>query len=304
MTYTIGGQQQLAELGPEQCDLDRWQSEVFSGYARTRVNGHRPDEEVPAELREAGPLRDAAIAECAFQAIAEEKATRALTTVIGTAPDLTTMEYYATQLVDEVRHGRMYRGLLTEMGIAPDALAGTITACAGADADAVVSPVEEFGLTVMANYQDFHRGVLMVTVLVEGVVAPITELSEQRWRPVFPAMAQLLRTANTDELRHLAVGGTIVRRHLTEHPERRAELMDVVQQGRELWAGLPMSELQLKAETVFQQGIEQHAGLVGDYEIWDGRRLLDTTAEERVEVGRRWSTALQEERLHYMLLGS
>ncbi|MCP3803322.1 VlmB-like protein [Allokutzneria sp. A3M-2-11 16] len=302
MSHTIAGQQQLVELGPEQCGLEFWHSEVIGGQVLGQVNGHRPDAGVPEFLREPGPLRDSLIAEFAFQAIAEEKATRSLTSLIATAPDLATMEFYASQLMDEARHGHMYRSHLVELGVEPASLNEVITAYAGAAAEMVLSPVQSYGLDIMDKHRDFHRGVVILTVLVEGVIAPITELSEQKWRPLHPAAAQLQRSANTDEMRHLSVGSTVIRRHLTDNPERRAELLEIVDAGRALWESLPMAAVQLALEGVFQQGLEQQAELVGDYEIWAGKRLLDSTPEERVELAQRWSREIQDERLAYMLL--
>lgn len=58
-----------------------------------------------------------------------------------------------------------------------------------------------------------------------------------------------------------------------------------------------------RREELFQQGLEQHRALVGDYEAWPGRRLVDTTAEERMRTALEWSRRTQESRLAYMGLG-
>ncbi len=44
-----------------------------------------------------------------------------------------------------------------------------------------------------------------------------------------------------------------------------------------LWTVLPVHELVLRREVLFQRGLERHADVVGDYEVWPGRRLVDTT---------------------------
>ena len=44
----------------------------------------------------------------------------------------------------------------------------------------------------------------------------------------------------------------------------------------------------------------QHADVAGDYEIWPGRLLLDTTPEERLMTAQEWSQRMQESRLAYM----
>jgi hypothetical protein len=51
---------------------------------------------------------------------------------------------------------------------------------------------------------------------------------------------------------------------------------------------------------LFQQGLEQHAQLVGDYEIWPGKRLIDTTPQERMQTAMDWSRQMQAARLTFM----
>lgn len=286
--YTVGGQDHIDEAGPEEHHLDRWVGELNT----------EPRLPTPDFLRGDDPLRHALLAEFAFQAIAEDKATRALTELVAHAPDTPTLEFYASQLLDEARHRRMYRGHIEDLGVSD--VDEVITQYAQATADMVLTPIERYGLEVMAEHQDFHRGVLIVTVLVEGVVAPITELSELKWRPLDPEAARIQRAANRDETRHLAVGGTIIHRYVRENPARRPDLLEIVHEGRKLWESVPMDNLQLMLEQLFQQGMELHADLVGDHEIWPGRRMIDTTAEERAGMATAWVNQIQEERLEYM----
>ena len=293
--YTIAGEHGIAALGPEDCDLDRWMSEVA---AQPASSAGQP----PAHMLEEAPLRHALLAEFAFQAIAEDKATRALSTLIPMAPDTPCLEFYTSQLMDEARHRRMYRTHMVKLGIPEDRLDQVIEEYAGAAAESVLAPVERYGFSDMAEHQDFYRGVLIVTVLVEGVIAPVTELSELKWRLLDPGAAQVQLTANRDEARHLAVGSTIIRRHLSSRPDLKEPLREMVRTGRQMWQDLPMSDLQLMLEQVFQEGMEKNEEIVGYYEIWPGRRMLDTTPEERTEIGQQWSQQIQDERLEYMLL--
>ncbi|MDQ4033660.1 MAG: hypothetical protein M3332_16005 [Actinomycetota bacterium] len=46
-------------------------------------------------------------------------------------------------------------------------------------------------------------------------------------------------------------------------------------------------------EIAFQAGLAEHDQLLADYEIWPGRRLLDTTPEEWVATAGRWSEETQ-----------
>ncbi|MFD5415532.1 VlmB-like protein [Streptomyces nojiriensis] len=290
------------ELTPQQCDLPYWLEHVAGTMLRRLKDGTVKDAGPTDLVRSAGPLRDAVIDEFAFRHLAEEKATRALGFLVHHAPDSTCLEFFTTQLVDEARHARAFRDHLLTLGVPAEDLARTVERAAGQAAADVLDPLEEFGLTVLRDQGDFYGGVLVLTVLVEGVLAPAAELSERKWRRLDPGAALVERGANMDEIRHLAVGSAVVRQHLIDHPEEQGRLLDLIRRGRRLWENLPMERVLHRRETLFQEGLRDAAGLLGDYEVWDGRRLVDTTVEERMATAESWSARTQDTRLRYMLL--
>jgi hypothetical protein len=142
--------------------------------------------------------------------------------------------------------------------------------------------------------------VVALTVLVEGVLAPSAELSERKWRPLDPAAADIERGAGIDEIRHLSVGSWVAREHLQRHPDEKPRLLELITNGMKLWDELPVKEVVYARELLFQEGIQAHSDVIGDYEIWPGRRLIDTSAEERLLTALDWSQAMQKTRLEYM----
>jgi hypothetical protein len=289
------------ELTPQACNLEYWLGAVAQGTLRGLVRGgHRAGAAVPAWMREPGPLRDALIEEFAFRSIAEEKATRALSYLVLHAPDVDTMEFFATQLIDEARHASVFRGHLLELGVLPEELASTIERVAGEDRDRVLVPLEEFGLALGRDAGDFIGGVIVLTVLVEGVLAPSAELSERKWRLLDPAAAEIERAAGVDEIRHLTVGSAVVKQHLDEHPEDLRRLRLLIERGRAMWAELPVLDMILRRERLFQQGMEQLAHVVGDYALEPGKRLIDSTPDDRLVMAATWSQEMQDSRLVYM----
>ena len=286
------------------CNLDYWIRAVAQGTLAGLVGGHHPDAATPAYMRDpADPLRQALVSELGFRSVAEEKATRAIATLAETAPELDTMEFYSTQLIDEARHARVFRGHLVEMGVPVDQLDETIRRESGADIEAVLVPLEEFSAPVL-EAGDFIGGVILLTVLVEGVLAPAAELSERKWRVLDPAAAQIERGAGIDEIRHLTVGSSIVKEHLVAHPRDRGRLEELVGRGQELWGKVPVVDMLGRRETLFQAGLDKHRDAAGDYEIWPGRRIVDTTVEERITQGLTWSAEMQASRMAYMGLGA
>jgi hypothetical protein len=288
------------ELTPSDCHLDYWFSAVPQGTLAGLVHGHSAKARIPGYMQKPGPLRDAIMNEFAFRAIAEEKATRAITYIVANAPDIFTMEFFATQLIDEARHSRVFRDHLVELGVPESELFATIQRIAGEDARAILVPLEEFAFPLIREGGDFIAGVVILTILVEGVLAPAAELSHCKWRVLDPAAAEIERGANIDEIRHLTVGSAVVRQHLLDHPNDKAHVLDIIMRGRELWSRLPANEVIFKRELFFQEGMLQQAAIVGDYEIWPGRRLIDTTPEERLMTAHQWSMDMQNSRLRYM----
>ncbi|MER5472068.1 VlmB-like protein [Streptomyces sp. NPDC002935] len=288
------------ELTAESCDLRYWLRSVPQGTLRGHPLGHADDVRPSPVMTEPGPLNSALSQELAFRSIAEEKATRAIAYMVAVAPDNPSLEFYSTQLLDEARHAMVFRRHLLSLGIAEDDLWPAIDRLAGADSERVLVPLEEFGLRALRDRRDFIGGVVILTVLVEGVLAPSAELSERKWRVFDPAAADIERGAGIDEIRHLTVGSSIAREHLLRHPEDKPRILELIQEGYGLWEKLPSQDLVMRREQLFQQGLEQHGELVGDYEVWPGRRLIDTTAEERAGTAHEWADSMQRARLAYM----
>ncbi|MEI5524962.1 VlmB-like protein [Streptomyces brasiliscabiei] len=288
------------ELTPADCDLRYWLNAVPNGTLRGNVLGHAPDVRPLDVVTRPGPLHSALTQELAYRSVAEEKATRAIGHMTALAPDNATMEFYATQLIDEARHAMVFRSHLLELGVSEAELSATVERLAATDRERILEPLENLGLRVLRDERDFIGGVLVLTVLVEGVLAPAAELSERKWRVFDPAAADIERGAGIDEIRHLTVGSAIVRDHLRDRPEDRKRLLELIREGYALWDELPTTEQLMRREELFQQGVEEHRDLLGDYEIWPGRRLADTTARERLETGHAWAARMQRTRLLYM----
>ncbi|MER6159601.1 VlmB-like protein [Streptomyces sp. NPDC001868] len=288
------------ELTPAVCDLRYWLNAVPNGTLRGNILGHAADVRPLDVVTRPGPLNSALTQELAYRSVAEEKATRAIGYLTALAPDNDTMEFYATQLIDEARHAMVFRSHLLELGVPETELFATVARVAAVDQERILVPLENLGLRVLRDERDFIGGVLVLTVLVEGVLAPAAELSERKWRVFDPAAADIERGAGIDEIRHLTVGSAIVRDHLRAHPQDKERLLELIQEGYALWDKLPTTEQLMRREELFQQGVEQHRDLLGDYEIWPGRRLADTTAEERLETGHEWAAHMQRTRLVHM----
>jgi hypothetical protein len=284
------------EMTAEECDLRYWLQAVPQGTLAGRPDGHDPALTPPPHMLAPGPLREAIAQEYAFRSIAEDKAARALAYLVAIAPTTATMEFYATQVLDEARHAMVFRNHLTTLRFPPD----TLHTAAAADVRAILDPLEAFGLEVMRDNADFVGGVVTMAIILEGALAPAAELSERKWRPLDPAAAEIDRGAGIDEIRHLTVGAAIAKRHIAEHPSDRDRVASLIASGMRMWTVLPVHDMVRRRELLFQKGLEAHADVVGDYEIRPGRRLVDTSPDERQAMADQWSAEMRESRLAYI----
>jgi hypothetical protein len=288
-------------LTAKQCDLAYWLTTVAQGTLRGRAaRGYAADVITPHYMREPGPLREALVLELGYRSVAEEKATRILAHYVAGAPGIPEIEFFTTQLVDEARHAMVFRNHLVDLGVPAAELVSTIAEMSADYAAEVLSPVEEFALRVVRDEGDFIGGVAIFTIVIEGVLAPAAELSERKWERLDPAASEIARGAAIDEIRHLTVGSSIIRDHLIAHPEYRPRLLEILAEGERLWDAVPDRKYVMAREELFQQGMAQRTDLVGDYEIWLGRRMLDTTPEERYDMAERWTDQMAGVRMAYM----
>lgn len=284
----------------EQCDLAYWFSAVAQGTFRSRPLGYAATAVTPDYMREPGPLREALRLELAYRALDEEVAVRVLAYYVAIAPDTPELEFFTTQVVDECRHHMVFRNHLVDLGVPKDGLMDWVRDKASGYQQQILDPIRDFALTVIRDEADFVGGVAAFAVIIEGILAAAAELSERKWGLLDPVTREIARGASIDEIRHLAVGSSIVRDYLIKHPEGREHILGVLGRGRELWNQLSDREFVMHREGLFQEGMGAHADLLADYEVFPGRRLLDTTPEERWDIAARWNDELADARLAYM----
>lgn len=293
-------------LSPEECGLDYWYRDVAGGFAAQMIGGRMPDAHTPDWMMAPGPFRSALIREFAFRAVAEERATRALGLLVDLAPTTAEMNFFATQLLDEARHAEAFRSHLAELLGPGEELEETVRAQAAEGVANVLDPLETFARKHIAGADGYLRGVAILTILVEGVLAPTGELSERKWARIDPAAASVERGAAIDEVRHLAVGSEIVRRRFAEN---KACVEETMAEGMALWDQIPIdAELTIR-EGYFDEGLAQvrdggpeHplSKVLSDYEVWEGQRLLTSSAHDRIKTALEWSAEAQASRLAFM----
>jgi len=288
------------ELTVEECDIAYWFRAVAQGTLKDRPRGHIEGLPTPPYMREPGPLRDALTLELSYRALDEEAATRVLSHYVAAAPGIPELEFFSTQLLDEARHHTIFRNHLIDLGHPADGIMERIRETGREYQREILDPIQQFATQIVRDEGDFVGAVVSFAIIIEGVLAAATELSERKWGILDPVAGEIARGASIDEIRHLTVGSSYVRRHLIEHPEERGHVLDVLRRGRKLWETLADEEFVMQRERLFQEGMQPHREALRDYELFPGRLMIDTTPESRWDLAARWNDELCDARLAYM----
>src|SRR5262245_12950592 len=179
------------ELTVDQCDLAYWFSAVAQGTLKDRPLGYSAAEVTPDFLREPGPLREALRLELAYRSLDEEAAVRVLAYYVAAAPDIPHLEFFSTQMMDEARHHMIFRNHLLNLGLPQGGLMDWIRRT-GADYQRVVlNPVRDFAISLVRDEQDFVGAVVAFAIIIEGILAASTELSERKWSVLDPVAGEI-----------------------------------------------------------------------------------------------------------------
>ncbi|HBK56094.1 MAG TPA: hypothetical protein DDZ76_07410 [Xanthomonadales bacterium] len=286
------------EMTAEQWPLERWLKDVAQQQLHGLQHGRMAGAQIAECVLQEGPLRRSMVSEYSFKAISERLATVALCQLAALNTNHAEFEYWMGQIMDEARHASCFRQHLIEIGLHDvDRQMQELNAFSLQE---VIAPLQEYYDHYVLDRRDYLCGVAIVTVVLEGVLAPTAELGERKWRPFDPVAAMIQHYANIDELRHLTVCANIVRRAVLSSATARATVTACVREGMALWQKLPIGESMLIRENDYQAGMEQYRHLAEGYLLDTDMPLLSTTPEDRIALSLKWSSAMQHSRLAYM----
>ncbi|OCQ51462.1 hypothetical protein Ppb6_03379 [Photorhabdus australis subsp. thailandensis] len=285
------------EMQAKEWGLDEWFAEQVKVEQRKKTS-YAND---PKLTYLPGDLRESLIRELSFKSISEYEATKALLLLADKAPDSINFDYMLTQIFDEGRHAKLFREHLVKIGFA--------------DINNVASKMESLLRGKMTNMletlrtyfdkwvvlkNDYIAGVLIITVVLEGVLAPTSELSEIKWRPFDIAAAETQARANADELRHLTVCANMVKTAIENDHSLKQSALECIEEGLALWNQVSVDDLFVEREMFYQRGMQSNLRFIEGYELAPGVLLSESTVESRLELSHFLVEQMQQSRLEYM----
>ena len=265
---------------PIDFSISRWVDTVAAGQWTRESRALRSvGEALPDVVVESPPLAEVHRLDLALFVVFEEASLRvsgALTRLAST-PDA--LSFAAQQTMDEARHHEMFRRRLT----AASAAAGLDAA--DATATMLIPPLRSFidRCYEVADGGSFIEGMVLMNLVLEGMAHPLYAYEQRYWAPLDPYLARLVRAAFTDETRHVAFGADVVRRLLSEDPDRRAKMATLCRDAARAMGDV-FSVYIREFVGLFDAVARLHPDLFAGAEFTPGRLIAETPYEEQVAM--------------------
>jgi len=256
--------------------IDRWLQKVPHGYLAGTVGGRAPGHDVPEALLREGPLREIAVLDLALFIGAERVGARTAAGLARLAPDEGSLVFLASQTLDEARHFESFATRFRELGI-PEATRDEL-------ADQFMPPSYRAFLDRLleaVDRGDFFAGVVGLNVILEGMAFPLYDYEIRYWRPFDPGLAEVIRHAFLDEVRHVGFGEKRIAHTLARDPGLRGRIQrTVTDMGRAMRAAF--GEFIGDYVALYDHAVAEHPEVAAQVEIIPGKSLRDTSTEEQV----------------------
>jgi 1,2-phenylacetyl-CoA epoxidase catalytic subunit len=218
--------------------------------------------------------------------IAERHSVKSAAEMSILAPDETSRIFLATQVLDEARHYEIFCKRLADLGVTPaqrDKLINQYT----------TPPLRKFFdlLDEQLDKKNFDGAVIGHNLILEGMAYPIYRYESRYWSKFDPGLSQLIEGAFRDEIHHNRFAEEYLKSRVRKDAAARNQILDLVRQFH-----LLMTEIFDNAIFhyigLYQEAANSHMDLLGDIEIFPGKRMADMSEEDQT---RRLQQEIQDE---------
>ncbi|MES2938885.1 MAG: long-chain fatty aldehyde decarbonylase [Pseudomonadota bacterium] len=209
----------------------------------------------------------------------EKTSYEAVAGLLRCAPDEASQIYLGTQVMDECRHYEVFCRRMADLGVAPakrETLVKRYTTPAVRNFyDLILEQVDK---------RDFIAGSLAQNIVMEGMAYPLYRYEIKYWSRIDPSLSQIIRGAFADEAHHVGFGEAMIRGHLKGlDADRRGQLRALLAQ----FSGLMTEAFEQVINHyigLYQECANQYMAVMGDIEIFPGRKMASVTEEDQVRL--------------------
>ena len=211
--------------------------------------------------------------------IFEEAALPVSGALTRSAPTIETLNFAAQQTLDEARHHEMF---LRRLVVSCQAVGMEKP---GINEAIMTPPLRRFlaRCNEVVDRGDFVEGLTLMNLVFEGMAYPLYTYEQRYWHPVDPYLASLVRSAFTDESRHVTYGAQLVKDILQGDAGHRAKVTQLCRE-----AILAIDEVFAyyirKFVKLFDAVARLHKSVFADAEFAPGRPISATPYQEQIQA--------------------
>jgi predicted transcriptional regulator len=131
--------------------------------------------------------------------------------------------------------------------------------------------------------RDYIAALVAHNIVLEGMAYPVYRYEIRYWSTLDPALSQIIQGAFADEVQHVSFGMTYLRDNIRYSPELRNRVTQLARDCNRLMTAVFESAID-RYIALYQEAANAHLDLMGDIEIFPGRRMAQITEEEQVRT--------------------
>jgi hypothetical protein len=252
-----------------------WRTLKDTTYGRSVGEGDDPH---PA-LFEDPLLKQVYLMDIALFIGAEHTSYHAVSGMMRCAPDELAQMQLGTQVFDECRHYEVFCKRMADMGVTPEKRKTLIdrytTPALRSFYDLILEQVDK---------KDFYAASIAQNLIMEGMAYPVYRYEIRYWSRIDPGLSRTIQGAFADEAHHVGFGEAINKAHFNRiGAGERNRILKLIHQFGTLMTQT-FEEIINRYIGLYQECANQYMDVMGDVEIFRGRKMADMTEEDQART--------------------
>ncbi|HET9622756.1 MAG TPA: ferritin-like domain-containing protein [Kofleriaceae bacterium] len=210
---------------------------------------------------------------------AERTSYHAVAGMMRCAPDELAEMQLGTQVLDECRHYEVFCKRMADMGVTPEKRNKLIdrytTPALRSFYDLILEQVDK---------KDFYAASIAQNLIMEGMAYPVYRYEIRYWSKIDPGLTRTIQGAFADEAHHVGFGEAVNRAYAERMgSDERNRIRSLARQFGSLMRQT-FEEVINRYIGLYQECANQYMDVMGDIEIFRGRKMADTSEEDQVRI--------------------
>lgn len=209
---------------------------------------------------------------------AEKLSMEGISKLVSAAPDEASQVFMATQALDEARHFEVFCRRMADFSVTPEERNRLMDHVTTPQMRKLYDLIRE-----QVDKGDYVAAMVGHNIVLEGMAYPVYRYEIKYWSRLDPGLSQIIQGAFADEVHHVSYGEALIREQLRQDVDKRNRIVALIDEFEglmtEVFEGVIHHYVGL-----YQEASLAHMDVMGDIEIFPGKRMADLTEEDQVRL--------------------